>query len=1247
VKKIFLLVTLVAGFVSAFAQNDDSTKYIWYKFQYGFRQPRVQADSIMTVPRDTAHNAKYGSLAVKKDTLYFKDSTKWVQASTDLSKLPFISIDKRSLYDSIGKVYFTGPTPTEVKLKAQLQDEGGIGTRDRNVGGALTTDTTTAHTIDAYTVGANSVANVRTIALPSNLFHIRLSDQQRKFVQDYQYDASDVSTADDGIFTLVGPGSQRYKAVIRDYIDAKLFGLDATLGNNTTVLQAAVTAASSYPGTHTLLIANGNFIITGTVTIPSNVTLKFAEGGMISGAGTINGGIIEAPMRAQIFGITTTVHPDAVASMWSMKWFGAVGSGAVDDRAALQRCWDMCAYANKIKHIWWPSGIYLINKGLLFERDDNADGVREFPTGYTIEGESKSFGGSGEVVINLHNDSSFAIGFQLCKGFLIKNLYVDGGNTVIAGLTYSQVFEGAGSLWNSTQRTQINSPSACFLVDPVGIPSMGAGTKYPDFTAKYSDPTTGGSTDITYENCAAFNSIVGFGISVNGTTQNGDMVNYNSCWDYQVKYAFVQGSSQNRSTKINKCGVWGRVFTLFDCSTFGDNIGDPPQIEELNTAGLNKYLCNLNTFANSGLTINNSHFESLWSLGGCFTGESAKLTITNSWVAMAGTFLPGDGTTIHPPKTMFRGRTLNMTNCFFSYYQSGTTPVSIDALDANFTECGLDNIVINNLSTIGTTNFDKCYAGGGIFEFGDNNIIQKIDPSQISGNLVMFTTNMKYIPEFSAGDFYVSLTRTKVNRTLGQFGYGGKDFQQIDLGTYTPSNIVATNAPQASSTADITLAHPSTALSILQVGDYLLTQTTDEYGRTNVLTAMGQIYAINTSTGVVSLKTTMIGLSAIAYRVWLYRQPYIIPAFAVGRSTSGSNIIDQVEQETGAVSFPTGVTLNSNNFPEGTYIVSYNSGTKQLTVSNNATTSDNLMDIIDADYQMVQYGYPNTSLAARLGYKQGDIIWNKRPDLNADVLFFVCTQSGVTNSTKLPTFRAFYKNMAPPLVDNTAADVWGLTFYYNTTSHEHRIKQNGTWRAIATLDGTETLTNKTLTTPTIASFTNATHNHQNAAGGGTLAEAALALTDITTNNVTTSAHGFMPKLTNVAGNYFDATGSYNNTYIWRHTTVNNAITSITGGTGEGTSGSRALAGGDVGGKITITTGTGPTASATVETIVFSAAYASAPYVLLTPANAAAAALTGNGQVYISSTSTTQFVITAGSTNLVASTQYIWYYQVVQ
>lgn len=69
-------------------------------------------------------------------------------------------------------------------------------------------------------------------------------------------------------------------------------------------------------------------------------------------------------------------------------------------------------------------------------------------------------------------------------------------------------------------------------------------------------------------------------------------------------------------------------------------------------------------------------------------------------------------------------------------------------------------------------------------------------------------------------------------------------------------------------------------------------------------------------------------------------------------------------------------------------------------------------------------------------------------------------------------------------------------------------------------------TSPTITTPTIASFANATHNHENSAGGGTLDEDALALTDVTTNNSSTSKHGFLKKLDNTATNFMNGAGNW-------------------------------------------------------------------------------------------------------------------------
>jgi Pectate lyase superfamily protein len=116
-------------------------------------------------------------------------------------------------------------------------------------------------------------------------------------------------------------------------------------------------------------------------------------------------------------------------------------------------------------------------------------------------------------------------------------------------------------------------------------------------------------------------------------------------------------------------------------------------------------------------------------------------------------------------------------------------------------------------------------------------------------------------------------------------------------------------------------------------------------------------------------------------------------------------------------------------------------------------------------------------------------------------------------------------------------------------------------------------------------------------------------------------------------------------YTARHIITNPKIAGYSPGPGEGNGGSRNVSGGDVAGKIVINTGSATAKNSIIGTLSFSNKYRSAPYVVLTPGNANAAALSGGAAVFVTTTAAT-LVLNSGSTALTPSAQYVWYYHVM-
>ena len=104
----------------------------------------------------------------------------------------------------------------------------------------------------------------------------------------------------------------------------------------------------------------------------------------------------------------------------------------------------------------------------------------------------------------------------------------------------------------------------------------------------------------------------------------------------------------------------------------------------------------------------------------------------------------------------------------------------------------------------------------------------------------------------------------------------------------------------------------------------------------------------------------------------------------------------------------------------------------------------------------------------------------------------------------------------------------GRDFREANTHIEASTNVHGLAAGVAVVGDTTTqvLANKTLTTPTIASFTNATHNHTNAAGGGTITSAAISdFQEAVEDTVGAMVSGNSES--GISVTYDDATGKYN------------------------------------------------------------------------------------------------------------------------
>lgn len=133
-----------------------------------------------------------------------------------------------------------------------------------------------------------------------------------------------------------------------------------------------------------------------------------------------------------------------------------------------------------------------------------------------------------------------------------------------------------------------------------------------------------------------------------------------------------------------------------------------------------------------------------------------------------------------------------------------------------------------------------------------------------------------------------------------------------------------------------------------------------------------------------------------------------------------------------------------------------------------------------------------------------------------------------------------------------------------------------------------------------------------------------------------------------------ATYSWRDAHIERDALIGRQIQSsgsalsYAAGTGAGTTPTITIDGNAIAGAILLTTGTTPATSSQIVQVTMAASFTTYPVVMLTPGNAAAAALTGNKQVFVDDAAmlTNKWTLKSGSTALDAATDYVWYFHVI-
>lgn len=373
------------------------------------------------------------------------------------------------------------------------------------------------------------------------------------------------------------------------------------------------------------------------ITLDSNITatgkiLKFLKGGIISGAGVITGGIIDAPYHIQIFSPTTIINPEGVYGEWlSVKWFGAIGNNSNNDQPAIQATVDLINRNNgRFTVAYLPVGNYRTNSPIACAKF-NTDTLRYEQVYVTLKGEgegySSKFPARGSVIRPTFKNAP-AIYWQLGKSGGMESISIIGAYTVPT-LTAAQFYNAdLASYGDPTCRDERYSPYCAIAIDAVRYGTLPPDGGYPglNYGATGMTGSTSGSSGLSFKDVYISNFTVCVIFSPNGQTQNDDCITFEDLRIGNYKVGIASCQDQEKGNKLKSLVAWGDGHTFLDNVTYGAGTAGNIYLDGANLAGFNNQFMNWSTGGRFSSFIENVYAESLGKFGTATT-NSSQITI--------------------------------------------------------------------------------------------------------------------------------------------------------------------------------------------------------------------------------------------------------------------------------------------------------------------------------------------------------------------------------------------------------------------------------------------------------------------------------------------------------------------------------------------------------------------------------------------------------------------------------------------